>query len=146
MKILENVDEAKEPNHELKTREDFLLNEFSQLKIIEKRDLNVLQQIHNEIKSMQATNEAYTTKMTKDYEYWRDVMLKKAEWENNNGNHNLTSLINENNSDMLRNNYLKNNSTLKNLNDTHLSSDMKDISDRYNSTKNKIMAEITGKK
>jgi hypothetical protein len=146
MKILDNVDEAKEPNHELKIREDSLLNEFSQLKIIEKRDLNVLQQIHNEIKSMQATNEAYTAKMAKDYEYWRDVMLKKSEWEKNNGNQNFTSPINENNSDMSRNNYLKNISILNNLNDSHLSSDIKDTADRYNSTKNKIMAEINGKK
>jgi hypothetical protein len=132
MKIIENVDDNKDIDHELKRKEEGLLNKFTQLKAIEKKDLNILQEIHSEIKTLQATNEAYTAKMTKDFEFWLDVMYKKLDWEKVNLKPHTD--ISEGEVNSTRGN-----------NCSQLSSELREISDRYNLTKSKIMSEI-GKK
>jgi hypothetical protein len=51
----------------------------------EKEEQVSLKAIHDEIKSMQAMIDANDKKMTKDFEFWYEVMLKKFEWESKNG-------------------------------------------------------------
>jgi hypothetical protein len=79
------VDDSKDPTNPLKIQEESLLKEFNENKVVEKQEQNVLQKIHDEIKSIQAMIDANDKKMSKDFDYWYDIMVKKFEWESKNG-------------------------------------------------------------
>ncbi len=84
-KLVENVDDVKDPSNPLKLKEEKLLNDFRDIKTKEKEEQVSLKAIHDEIKSMQAMIDANDKKMTKDFEFWYEIMLKKFEWESKNG-------------------------------------------------------------
>jgi hypothetical protein len=59
-----------------------------------------------------------TAKMTKDFDFWREVMFKKVEWEKSNGKIEITN---------------------RKVNETA------EIAERINSAKNKIFADLNKK-
>jgi hypothetical protein len=92
--------------------------------------------IHDEIKSMQALIDANDKKMTKDFEYWYEIMLKKYEWESKNGK------IDQLNTDSSKiNNFLSSNTmNSSNFNNT---SSLSQITERINKSKEMIMNDAS---
>ncbi len=85
---------------------------------------------------MQALIDANDKKMTKDFEYWYEIMLKKYEWESKNGK------IDQLNTDSSKiNNFLSSNTmNSSNFNNT---SSLSQITERINKSKEMIMNDAS---
>jgi hypothetical protein len=144
-KIVENVDDTKDPNNVLKLKEDALLNEYSKIKILEKQEQTILKNLHDEIKSIKSMVDAQERKRAKDFEFWHEIMIKKYEWENKNGK--LDSYLNSNNEsdNKMLNNFTTIN-TNQSLNSTNLQSDsISQIAERIKNQKDLMMSQISKK-
>jgi hypothetical protein len=172
-KLVENVDDIKDPTNPLKLKEEKLLNDFRDIKSNEKEEQSALKAIHDEIKSMQALIDANDKKMTKDFEFWYEIMLKKFEWESKNGkldqfiksteNTSTGSSVQLNNQSLLNNffssgvgvaaisggntsgSYSNSNTIINNGNNVNNSS-ISQLADRISRTKDLIMTDMHSKK
>jgi len=115
-----------------------LLNEFKEIKAKEKEEQTSLKIIHDEIKSMQALIDANDKKMTKDFEYWYEIMLKKYEWESKNGK--IEQINSHSDSSKINNFFSSNTMNSSNLNNT---SSLSQITERINNSKEMIMNDAS---
>lgn len=140
-KIIDNIDDEKNPNNPIKIKEDLLLNEYSKIKTLEKQEQNTLKTLHDEIKSIKTLIETNEKKRAKDFEYWYEVMIKKLEWENKYGPSDYFNIKNNNTENKLINNYTftsSKNVTVNQSTDNITENSISNIAERIN-TKNKII-------
>jgi len=62
-----------------------MIKKFQEIKTISTNHRNKMQDIQDEINSMKAEFDASTKKRAKDFERWKEVMIKKFKYEEANG-------------------------------------------------------------
>lgn len=136
-KILKGIDDQIDPNNPLKILEEEKLKNFTDLKAEERVKLKTLKDIHSEIKSIDASINSIDSKMTKDFEFWYDVMIKKFEYEAKNG-----KIPNFNNRNQDHSNSFISSSNHENSRSMNKPQDVSEYADRLNRTKNMIFSEL----
>lgn len=62
-----------------------MIKKFQEIKTISTNHRNEMQNIQDQINSMKAEFDASTKKRAKDFDSWKEVMLKKFKYEEANG-------------------------------------------------------------
>ncbi|MCQ2816619.1 MAG: hypothetical protein MJ252_05050 [archaeon] len=93
IRILDNTKEA-----EMNQKEQELMNEFTSLRPIRKKQQEDLKALKNKIQTMQTIDTNFQVTRTKNFEFWYETMIKKMDFESKYGKINLnTGFANPNN-------------------------------------------------
>lgn len=129
--------------------EDEKYNEYTQVKIIERKKLTELKALHDEVKSLQSMIDANDKKMTLDFDFWYDIMKKKYEWESKNGKkidlngtNKTINTINSNNTNTNTNTNITRMSENTDTSNIKVKSDLDGYADRLNNIKLRISSEL----
>jgi kinesin family protein 6/9 len=97
-KAIENVrklkivsEDSKDKVDEYTKQEETLLNEFTKIKPIRQSMRDKLKNMRNEITTMQTIDTNFQVTRIKNYEFWKETMLKKLDFESKHGKINLVT-------------------------------------------------------
>ena len=97
-KAIENVrklkivsEDSKDKVNEYTKQEESLLNEFTKIKPIRQSMRDKLKNMRNEITTMQTIDTNFQVTRIKNYEFWKETMLKKLDFESKHGKINLVT-------------------------------------------------------
>ena len=97
-KAIENVrklkivsEDSKDKVDEYTKQEESLLNEFTKIKPIRQSMRDKLKNMRNEITTMQTIDTNFQVTRIKNYEFWKETMLKKLDFESKHGKINLVT-------------------------------------------------------
>lgn len=97
-KAIENVrklkivsEDSKDKVDEYSKQEEALLNEFTKIKPIRQSMRDKLKNMRNEITTMQTIDTNFQVTRIKNYEFWKETMLKKLDFESKHGKINLVT-------------------------------------------------------
>ena len=97
-KAIENVrklkivsEDSKDKVDEYTKQEESLLNEFTKIKPIRQNMRDKLKNMRNEITTMQTIDTNFQVTRIKNYEFWKETMLKKLDFESKHGKINLVT-------------------------------------------------------
>ena len=80
IRILDNTKEA-----EMNQKEQELMNEFTSLRPIRKKQQEDLKALKNKIQTMQTIDTNFQVTRTKNFEFWYETMIKKMDFESKYG-------------------------------------------------------------
>lgn len=94
-KIINNIDDEKDPDNLFKKQEDDLINKFNKFKGEISDKYKSMQNFESEIKTIKAELDVYAQRRTKDFQMFKEVMLKKVAYEDKHGS--LNNVLNKSN-------------------------------------------------